>query len=86
MDDDDDDDDHHNSNERSRMLGDTDTSQRHSIDDGREDITDDDWTSEEDRKQSRSPKGKGKGKALTRDTSGRVVPPAERAPKATPRA
>jgi hypothetical protein len=71
------------SNERSRMLDDTDTShQRHSFDDGRDDnLTDDDeWDSEEDRRQGRN--GKGKGKAPVRDTSGRIVPPAERAPTA----
>jgi hypothetical protein len=79
------DDDHHNSNERSRMLGDTDTShQRHSFDDGRGNVTEDDeWDSEEDRRQGRN--GKGKGKAPIRDTSGRVVPRSERAPTAKAR-
>jgi len=68
------------SNERSRMLRDTDTShRRHSVDMTlrEEDVTDDDeWDSEEERRRG----GSGKGKAPVRDTSGRVVPPAERAP------
>lgn len=80
-----DDEDDHRSNERSRMLGDTDTShQKHSFDDGRDNVTDDDeWDSDEDRRHGRS--GKGKGKAPTRDSSGRVVPPSERAPIAKAR-
>lgn len=71
---------HGRSNETSRMLGDTDTShRRRSLDttsrDG--DVTDDDeWDSEEERRQG----GSGKGKGPVRDTSGRVVPPSERAP------
>jgi hypothetical protein len=75
--------DEHDSHERSRMLGDTDTShQRHSFNDGRViDLTDDEWDSEEERRQG----GSGKGKAPVRDTSGRVVPPAERAPTARAR-
>ena len=66
------------SNERSRMLADTDTShRRHSVDLREGDITDDDeWDSEEERRHG----GSGKGKAPVRDTSGRVVPPADRAP------
>ena len=77
-----DDDDLITSHERSRMLGDTDTShQRHSFDDGRHNIpVDNDWDSQEDRR-SRS-NGKGKGKEPVRDTSGRVVPRSERAPLA----
>ncbi len=61
--------------ERSGMLRDMDTSfQRRSMD-----FTDEDeWDSEEERLQGGS--GKGKGKTPVRDTSGRVVPPAERAP------
>jgi deubiquitinase DESI2 len=73
---DDDDDDSH---ERSRMLGNVDTSQRRSMDDCRGMDHELDWDSEEERRQG----GSGKGKAPVRDTSGRVVPPAERAPIAT---
>jgi hypothetical protein len=75
--------DEQDSHERSRMLSDTDTShQRHSFNDGRViDLTDDEWDSEEERRQG----GSGKGKAPVRDTSGRVVPPAERAPTARAR-
>jgi len=65
------DDELHNSHERSRMLGNSDTSLRQSMD------ADDDWDSEDERRQGGN--GKGKGKAI-RDTSGRVVPPADRAP------
>lgn len=77
-----DDDDHVSTHERSRMLGDTDSSQqRHSFDDGRQNFpVDDEWDSAEDRR--RGSNGKGKGKAPVRDSSGRVVPPAERAPLA----
>ncbi|EHL01491.1 putative UPF0326 protein hag1 [Glarea lozoyensis 74030] len=77
-----DDEGHNDSHERSRMLGDTDTSHaRYSFDDGRPDLTDDDeWDSEEERRNGGN--GKGKGKAPVRDTSGRVVPPADRAPTA----
>ncbi|PBP22525.1 putative UPF0326 protein hag1 [Diplocarpon rosae] len=65
------DDDHRVAHETSGMLGNMDTSlQRRSVD-----FTDE-WDSEEERRQGRS----GKGKAAVRDTSGRVVPPAERAP------
>ncbi|ESZ94735.1 putative UPF0326 protein hag1 [Sclerotinia borealis F-4128] len=65
------DDDH---DERSRMLGGT----RHSMDDGRPDLTDDEteWSCDEDI-QGRTGKGKD-----VRDTSGRVVPLSERAPTA----
>lgn len=64
---------HRLAHERSSMLGNMDTSsQRKSVD-----FTDEDeWDSEEERQQG----GSGKGKAPVRDTSGRVVPPAERAP------
>lgn len=72
----DDDDDSH---EQSRMLGNMGTSQRRSMDDCREMDHEPDWNSEEERRQG----GSGKGKAPVRDTSGRVVPPAERAPIAT---
>jgi hypothetical protein len=74
-----DEDEHNDSHERSRMLRDTDTShRRHSFDDGRDgDLMDDDeWDSEEERQHG----GSGKGKAPVKDTSGRIVPPAERAP------
>ncbi|CAL3963662.1 hypothetical protein PZA11_001213 [Diplocarpon coronariae] len=65
------DDDHTVAHERSGMLGNMDTSlQRRSVDFAAE------WDSEGERRQGRS----GKGKAAVRDTSGRVVPPAERAP------
>ena len=70
---------HGRSDETSRMLSDTDTShRRHSVDTTlREDVTfDDEWDSEEERRHG----GSGKGKAPVRDTSGRVVPPSERAP------
>lgn len=71
------------SNERSRMLGDTDNSQRHSFDDGRHNIpVDNEWDSQNVRQNS---KGKGKEKEPVRDTSGRVVPPSERAPLARTR-
>lgn len=71
------------SHERSRMLGSTDSSQRRSVDADRCHDPDHelDWDSQEERRQGGS--GKGKGKAPGRDTSGRVVPPAERAPTRT---
>jgi len=59
------------SHERSRMLGNTDTSQRRSVDGG---------LCCEIGEAREVGKGKGKGKAPVRDTSGRVVPAAERAP------
>ncbi|TVY78480.1 DeSI-like protein sdu1 [Lachnellula suecica] len=63
------------SHEGSRMLGNMDTShQRWSVDNGSRSF-DEEWASEEERTT-----GKGKGKAPVRDTSGRVVPPADRAP------
>ena len=79
-----DEDDDVESGEHSRMLGDTDSSlrnERHSMDDGMRaeflasEGQNEHWDSEEERQA-----GKGKGKAPIRDTSGRVVPPAERAP------
>lgn len=72
-----DEDEHINSHENSRMLGNTDTSQRWSVDNGSRNF-DEEWDSEEERR--RGGNGKGKGKAPVRDTSGRVVPPADRAP------
>lgn len=74
----------HLSSEHSQMLRNADTSHiRHSFEDGpRGDFTDDDeYDSEEDRRQG----GNGKGKKAIRDTSGRVVPPAEQAPVVRPR-
>ncbi len=70
---------HGRSNETSRMLSDTDTShRRRSLDatlmDG--DVRYDEWSSDEERRQG----GSGKGKYPVRDTSGRVVPLSERAP------
>jgi len=65
--------------ERSRMLRRDTSHDRHSFDDGNreDDVTDDDeWDSEEERRHG----GSGKGKTPVRDTSGRVVPAAERAP------
>ena len=68
-----DDEERNESHERSGMLRDMDTSlQRRSVEFSR----DDEWDSEEERRQG----GSGKGKGKVRDTSGRVVPPAERAP------
>jgi len=58
------------SHERTRMLGNEGTSLRRSMDDR-------EWDSAEER--GRGGSGKGKGRAV-RDTSGRVVPPADRAP------
>lgn len=74
-----DEDEHDSSHERSRMLTDTDRSnQRYSFGDGNGAAEEDEWDSEEERRRGGS--GKGKGKAPARDTSGRIVPPAERAP------
>jgi hypothetical protein len=65
------------SHEGSRMLGNVDSSmQRHSMDSGRHD--EGDWDSEEDRRKGGN--GKGKKKAPVRDSSGRIVHPADRAP------
>jgi hypothetical protein len=63
--------------ERSRMLRDR-SNRRHSFEDWRtgDQITDDEWDSEDERRHG----GSGKGKAPLRDTSGRVVPASERAP------
>jgi len=68
------DDEHLSSDERARMLNET--SQRHSVDEGTRDDLLDTWDSEDERRQG----GSGKGKAPVRDTQGRVVPPADRAP------
>ena len=74
-----DDEERNESHERSGMLRDMDTSlQRKSVELSR----DDEWDSEEERRQG----GSGKGKGKVRDTSGRVVPPAERAPAKKTRA
>lgn len=62
------------SNERSRMLSRTSSSQRHSYDDGRADLLDN-W--EGNGKNRGSADG---GRTLVTDTAGRVVPRAERAP------
>jgi len=70
------------STERSRMLTSDQQRGRHSFDDvirpeDLDNLTDDDeWDSEEERRIG----GSGKGKAVVRDTSGRVVPAAETAP------
>ena len=70
-----DDDENVSVDERSRML--SEASQRHSVDEGtRDDLLDDPYDSEQDRRRG----GSGKGKAPVRDTSGRLVPPADRAP------
>lgn len=62
-------------NESSRML--RPRQHRHSFDDGESlNETDDEWHSDEDRRNS----GQWKGQSPVRDTSGRVVPAAERAP------
>lgn len=64
---------HITSHERSRMLGDMDSShsarshRRHSFEDGADVTDDDEWDSEEERRHG----GSGKGKAPIRDTSGR---------------
>lgn len=64
------------SHENSRMLHNADTSMRRpSVVSAQSDA---DWNSDEDRRKGGS--GKGKKKAPIRDTSGRIVPPADRAP------
>jgi hypothetical protein len=64
-------DDEHDAHERSRMLRrESQERQRFHDDD------DNEWDSENERRRG----GSGKGKATVRDTSGRIVPPAERAP------
>jgi len=70
------DEDHDESTESSRML--RLQQHRHSFDDGERfnETDDDEWESDEERRNG----GSGKGKAPVRDTSGRMVPPAERAP------
>jgi hypothetical protein len=72
----DEEDEHISSDERSRMLNDRDSAQRHSVDEGVRDDLLVGWDSDEERQQG----GSGKGKAPVRDTSGRVVPPADIAP------
>lgn len=75
----DEEDDLHNSTERSRMLRRSD-SERYAADAGEDNpdlLTDDDeWDSEEERRQG----GTGKGKGRATDSAGRVIPPSERAP------
>jgi len=61
-----------NPHERSRMLGSTGTSLRRSTDEG------DEWDSGNERRKGGN--GKGKERAEITDTSGRIVPPADRAP------
>jgi hypothetical protein len=72
-----DEDDIHDSHERSRMLR-RESQERHSYHDNERDTRRDEeeWDSEEERRHG----GSGKGKAPLRDTSGRIVPAAERAP------
>lgn len=70
--------------ERSRMLRHEQTQDRHNYENrtrtlrfgAKIDEEEEEWDSEEERRNG----GSGKGKAPVRDTSGRVVPPAERAP------
>ncbi|KAI9737310.1 MAG: hypothetical protein M1818_005843 [Claussenomyces sp. TS43310] len=72
-------DDIHDAHETSRMLR-TFSHERRNVDGRRreDEFTDEDeWDSEEERRHG----GSGKGKALIRDSSGRVVPPSERAPR-----
>jgi hypothetical protein len=59
--------------ERSRMLTMESEGGHYLVEDG---STDDCWDSEEERRRG----GNGKGKRVVKDTSGRIVPPAERAP------
>ncbi len=59
------------SHEGSRMLGNTDSSVRRSVDQEEEE-----WDSAEERRRGGNGKGKGKAKVVF-DTSGRVVPPAD---------
>lgn len=81
-----DEDDDEDTHEGSRMLRPERRHDQHHIDhearDLEGDMTDDDeWDSEDERRQG----GNGKGKAPVRDTSGRVIPAAERAPQARSR-
>ncbi|KAL2169918.1 hypothetical protein VTG60DRAFT_5462 [Thermothelomyces hinnuleus] len=62
--------------ERARMLRSSADQPRLVGHDGRD--ADSEWDSEEERRRGGS--GKGKGKAPVRDSAGRVLPPAERAP------
>lgn len=75
-----DEDEHNDSNERSGMLSDMGSSyRRRSLDERGAMMRDvEEWDSEEEREQGDSRKGK----APIRDTSGRMVPPADRAPVA----
>lgn len=71
--DEDEEDDQDDSNETSRMLGDL-APERHIVEtQRREEPIEEEWDSEDERRRG----GSGKGKAV-RDTSGRVIPPAER--------
>jgi len=75
----DEEDDIHDAHEGSRMLRTSRSYDRHSYDDGNRQggvHDEENWDSEEERQHG----GSGKGKAPVRDTSGRVVPAAERAP------
>lgn len=62
------------SNERSRMLG---TSTPHLLIDSNDGSDSDEWNSEDERRRG----GSGKGKQAVRDSSGRQLPAAERAPR-----
>jgi deubiquitinase DESI2 len=63
-----------NSNERSRMLGD---SAPHLVTSSNDDDSEsDEWNSDDERRRG----GSGKGKQVARDTAGRPLPAAERAP------
>lgn len=62
------------SNERSRMLGD---SAPHLVTDSNDDSETDEWNSDDERRRG----GSGKGKKAVRDTAGRSLPAAERAPR-----
>lgn len=82
------DEDHEHADERSRMLRASSEQPRlvdlrgedGALDTGTRAGADDDWDSEEERRRGGS--GKGKGKATPRDSSGRKLPAAERAPPA----
>jgi hypothetical protein len=74
-----DDDEHIEANERSGMLSDMDSSHRRSSSDRRAGSRMSE-VPELDSGDEREPDGAGKGKAPIRDTSGRMVPPSERAP------
>lgn len=79
LDEDEDEDDGGRSGERMRMLKTSSDGQQHLVEQsGRGGVADSEWDSEEERQSGGS--GKGKGKAPVRDTAGRVLPLAERAP------